>query len=130
MPHVQENELAKLDQLARLVLFVREEMSPKTTLGELMTFLMIATDSGLTVTEISRDTGISVTTLKNALDNLGPEGRTTGRGEGFSLVEGYKDVNDRRNTRYKLTGKGLRFAKELTKRVGGVGDALSAHDKG
>lgn len=117
MPHLQEQELSQLDKLARLLVLVRSEMSPKTTLGELATFLMVATDAGLTATEMSRDTGLAQSTIGNSLENLGPEGRTSGRGKGFGLVEPYVDVNDRRNTRWKLTGKGVRFAKELTKRI-------------
>lgn len=116
MPHMTDTGLDRLEKIARLLVEIRSELNVRTTLGELMVFILVATDAGLTATEMHQSTGIAKSTLGNALSNLS-KGREDGRGRGFDLIESYTDVNDRRNTRWKLTGKGVRFAKRLSEKA-------------
>lgn len=68
------------------------------------TFILVATEENLNVTEYAKRAGISQSLMTRHLADLGEVNRY--HEEGFGLVEAYDDVMDRRNRLVRLTAKG------------------------
>ena len=79
---------------------VRETMP----LQYVTTFLLVAYEENLNVTEYAKRAGISQSLMTRHLADLGSVNRY--HEEGMGLVEGYEDMMDRRNRLVRLTPKG------------------------
>ena len=75
------------------------------------TFLIIAADEDKNVKTYSVRAGISQSLMTRHLADLGE--RNCYHTEGMGLLEGYRDLMDRRNVLVKLTAKGHRVVKEI-----------------
>jgi DNA-binding MarR family transcriptional regulator len=77
-----------------------------------VTFLLVAQEENLNVSEYAKRAGTSQSLMTRHLSDLGDTNRY--HEEGMGLVEGYDDLMDRRNRLIRLTAKGKTLVWRVT----------------
>lgn len=108
----RKGELAvTMGRMREIAQIITEVMSVNVTMHTVETFLAMAEDEGLTVTEYARKLGTSLNTVSRQLLDLGIRNR---KGEpGWRLVEPYIDPQDLRSKSYRLTLEGRQLANRI-----------------
>jgi DNA-binding MarR family transcriptional regulator len=102
-PTLTEEEKAYMRTLA-LALEPFRALRTTMPMQYIITFLMVATDEGLGVTEYAEKAGVSPTVMTRHLLDIGDRNRA--KEEGFGLVTQERDKFDLRRTHSRITPKG------------------------
>lgn len=111
-PPSQEDRVA----LNRLSLMLNEfrKLDPEIPVQQLSTFLAVAMEPGITVTDAGTKAGVGLGSVSRHIDVLGkPRTTAAGRTVGLSLLVATPDPVDRRRKTVALTAKGQRIADTL-----------------
>jgi DNA-binding MarR family transcriptional regulator len=100
-----------MGRLREIVTLVNNTPSVNITLHTLETFLAVAEDEGLTVTEYARKLQTSLNTVSRQLLDLGIRNRK--KEPGWNLVEPTRDPMNLRSKPYRLTPKGRALASKI-----------------
>lgn len=94
-----------------LILNEFRKVHPEIGTQQCMTLLAIAEEPGLTVTELSRKTGIGLASMSRHIEILGPHRAL--KGVGWGLVQDDSHPTDRRRKVITLTAQGWRIIRSL-----------------
>jgi DNA-binding MarR family transcriptional regulator len=93
----------------RKALSILIEMNPRMSTAQAMTFIRVAWEEGLTVTELARRCEVQPNTISKHLRDLGSHGR----GRSLELVTTIQHLGDRREHRVVLTARGVAIARTM-----------------
>jgi len=102
------------------VLNILLEMNPRMSAPQVMTFMRVAFEEGLAVSELARRCGVQPNTISKHLRDLGSQGR----GRNLGLITTIQHLGDRREHRVVLTARGVAVAQTMiaiVKRRYGIG---------
>jgi DNA-binding MarR family transcriptional regulator len=105
-----DDEKIVLDSLLKALRPFRE-LNSTMPLQYVSTFLLVAAEEGLNVSEYAKRAGTSQSLMTRHLLDLGKVNRY--HKAGFGLVEVHDDLMDRRNKRNQLTAKGQRLVGQI-----------------
>jgi DNA-binding MarR family transcriptional regulator len=87
------------------------ELNPTMPLQYVSTFLVVAAEENLNITEYAKRAGTSQSLMTRHLADIGAVNRY--HKAGFGLVEAHYDLMDRRNRLIRLTAKGQRLVGQI-----------------
>jgi DNA-binding MarR family transcriptional regulator len=97
--------------LATLAAFQR--LYPAITVNEVVAFLCLSENEGVSLRDLARLTGLSEPTTSRSIRTFGPAAGAWGRGPRLGLVEAFRHPDDHRTRVLRLTAAGAGFRARL-----------------
>jgi DNA-binding MarR family transcriptional regulator len=106
-------EARRADRILREALKVLIVMHPRMSLPQAMTFIRVAWEEGLTISELAKRCGVQPNTISKHLRDLGPIDRR--QKPSLGLITVVQGVHDGRRLRHVvLTERGAAVARKMT----------------